>query len=273
MKFLFCTLLLLAVSVSVAAAKPRAASLDYCADQYLLKLADPDQILAVSRGADKDFSYMRDEATGFARIRGTLEETLSLTPDIVLRQWGGGANAENTFSRFGTKVVSLGFPEDFDGVKQNIRTTAAALDQTDRGEALIRELETRLLALSARPQSGTRTLYVTPGGVTAGAHTMIDVIITAGGAINVAAAEGLSYWPSLPAEALLLDPPEFMVAGFFISGDEDINNWSAARHPAIQKLFRERRNVSLPADMVSCAAWFSVEAAEIIANELAEPDL
>ena len=154
MKFLFCTLLLLADSVSVAAAKPRAASLDYCADQYLLKLADPDQILAVSRGADKDFSYMRDEATGFARIRGTLEETLSLTPDIVLRQWGGGANAENTFSRFGTKVVSLGFPEDFDGVKQNIRTTAAALDQTDRGEALIRELETRLLALSARPQSG-----------------------------------------------------------------------------------------------------------------------
>ena len=77
---------------SAAVAKPRAVSLDYCSDQYLLKLADPDQIAAVSRGADKDYSYMRSAAAGVQKIRPTIEETAPLTPDAETRR----ANAPST---------------------------------------------------------------------------------------------------------------------------------------------------------------------------------
>ena len=42
----------------------RIVSLDYCSDQYVLKLADPDQILAVSPDAEASFSFMRDAAGG-----------------------------------------------------------------------------------------------------------------------------------------------------------------------------------------------------------------
>ena len=44
----------------------RIVSLDFCADQYVLKLADRESILAVSRDATKDFSFMREEALGRA---------------------------------------------------------------------------------------------------------------------------------------------------------------------------------------------------------------
>ena len=128
----------------------------------------------------------------------------------------------------------------------------------------------RLAALAAAPPFDARALYVTPGGVTAGAHTMIDAIITAAGAVNAAAESGQSYWPALPAENLLMDPPDFIVGGFFRARDEQINHWSAARHPAIMQLLAERPTVHLSPDLISCAAFHSVEAAEKIAAALAE---
>ncbi|WP_425410171.1 ABC transporter substrate-binding protein [Hyphococcus sp.] len=245
-------------------AAPRVVSLDYCADQYVLKLADPAQIAAISRGADKDYSYLRGASTPYKKIRPTLEETLPLEPDIIFRQWGGGANAENAFARFGARVVSLGYPENFDGVKANIRLVADALEHSARGETLIADLEAKLAAIPEL-ENAPRALYVTPGGVTAGAHTMIDAIFSAGGVRNITAEEGKAYWPPLPAEALLTAPPELIVTGFFNARDVEINYWSAARHPTIEKQFRETKTVHLSADLVSCAGWHSAEAAEMIA--------
>jgi iron complex transport system substrate-binding protein len=245
-------------------------SLDYCSDQYVLKLADPDQIFAVSRGADKDYSHMRSAADDHARIRPTPEEVLSLEPDLVLRQWGGGVNAAEAFGRFGAEVISLGYPDDFEGVEDNIRMAAEALEQPERGEKLIREMQSRLDALAAQNEPTQRALYVTPGGVTAGSHTMIDSILKAAGVINIAAENGEVYWPPLPAEALLLNPPKLIVAGFFVSEDQDINYWSAARHPAIEAQLKETPTVYLTPDLISCAAWYAVDAAELIAEKSAE---
>lgn len=258
-----------ASALSAAAAAPRAVSLDYCSDQYLLELADPDQILAVSRGARGDYSHMREAARDHRKIRATTEEALSLKPDLVFRQWGGGANAEDAFGRFGAEVISLVYPEDFGGVKANIRLVAAALEQERRGEALIGELEEKLAAIP-KPDPPPRALYVTPGGVTAGAHTMIDAIFAAAGVRNITADEGKSYWPPLPAEALLVAPPELIVTGFFKARDVEINYWSAARHPAIEKQLEETPTVHLPADLVSCAAWYSADAARMIAESAKE---
>jgi len=255
---------------NAAEAKPRAVSLDYCSDQYLLKLADPDQIIAVSRGSDKDYSHMRDEAAPYRKIRASVEEVFALEPDVVLRQWGGGANANDAFSRFGADVVALGYPDAFKGVIDNIRLVADALEQGERGDVLISELEDQLalLHLSASPE--IRVLYVTPGGVTAGAGTMIHAMITAGGVTNIAAEEGKSYWPPLPAEELLLNPPQLIIAGFFGSQDEQINYWSAARHPAIAKLFANTPTLHLPTDLISCAAWYAADASAMIAEKAQE---
>lgn len=258
----------LALLSSATQAKPTVVSLDYCADQYLLLIGEPAQIAALSRGADKHYAYLRADAAAYPKIRSTAEEVLARKPDIVLRQWGGGANAAEAFGRLGVNVVSLGFPNDFEGVKDNIRITAAALQQDAKGEAVVRELDRRLEALAAQTSEHPpqRALYVTPGGVTAGAQTMINAIIEAAGMINIPAQNGQSYWPPLPAEKLLLDPPGFIVAGFFQSRDEHINHWSAARHPALLALIDETPGVQLSADVISCASFHSIEAAETIAG-------
>lgn len=239
----------------------RVFSADYCADQLVLALADRDQIAALSVDADKDFSYLRGKADGLKKMRADAEAVYASGADVVLRYWGGD---ENRFSRLGVRVVTLAYASTFDDIRKNIETAADAIDQADRGGALSDELDRNLSALRDRGPSGVAALYVTPGGVTAGAHTMIDEIFSAAGVENIAAANGLSYWPPLSAEVLVKDPPAYVVAGFFGANSERINHWSAARHPALRKALDATTRVDLSADILACPNFFSVDAAEEI---------
>lgn len=254
------------LALAIAAATPTVMSADFCADQYALKLADSAQIIALSPDAEKDFSYMRAQSAGIPQYRPDAEIVAALAPDIVLRFWGGDADR---FATLGARVVTLDYASDFDGVAANIRRTAEALGQPRRGQALIDEMRARLASL-AESGAGPRVLYVTPGGVTAGAGTMIDAVISASGAVNAAAAAGLAYWPPLPAEAVVAEPPSHVVTGFFTAGSERVNHWSAARHPAFRKTFAAARTAHLETDTISCPGWFSVDAAEAIADAMEE---
>ncbi|MEQ8936791.1 MAG: ABC transporter substrate-binding protein [Amphiplicatus sp.] len=244
---------------------PRAVSLDYCADQFLLAIADKDQIIAVSPGADEDYSYLKAAAVGVRALRPSLEEIAPQRPDVVLRFWGGSPRLGALLEQDGATVLTLDYASDFETVRANIRAAAAALHREVRGEAMIADLDARLAALARRPVHNEAALYVTPGGVTAGSSTMIDAIFSAARVRNATAEAGLSYWPPLPAEALILNPPGLIVAGFFKDSGEAANHWSAARHPAFRRVFDRTLTIHLPTDIISCPAWFSVDAAEIIA--------
>ena len=89
-------------------------------------------------------------------------------------------------------------------------------------------------------------------------------LFAAAGVGNAAALAGQSYWPALDTEMILRNPPSFHVAGFFNAKSAQYDNWSAARHPALRRLIAETPGVSLPPDLISCPAWFAVDAAELI---------
>ena len=249
------------LSALILAAGLRIFSADFCADQLTLALADPGEIAALSPDAEKDFSFLRARAAGLPQARADVESVAAAKADVVLRFWGGDAAR---LERLGVRVVTLDYAADFDGVKRNIKTAAAAIGREAAGRALVADIDKRLAALSARAPSGVAALYVTPGGVTAGKATMIDAILSAAGVRNSAAEAGLSYWPALSAEAIVADPPAFVVAGFFASNAERINHWSAARHPALQRILQRTPGVAPPADVLSCPGSQSVDAAEMI---------
>ena len=77
----------------------RIISLDLCADQYVLKFAERESILAVSPEANLPISYMRDAAAGIQTVRPLPENILNLQPDLVVRTYGGGPNAAQFFER------------------------------------------------------------------------------------------------------------------------------------------------------------------------------
>lgn len=125
----------------------RIVSLDYCADQYVLKLVGRDRILALSPDATRDFSYMRAAARGVPNVAPRAEDVLVLKPDLVVRSYGGGADAGAFFARAGVPVLQLGFAEDLGGVRRVLLETAAGLGEPARGEAVAREMDARVAAL------------------------------------------------------------------------------------------------------------------------------
>jgi len=251
-----------------ATSLPRVMSLDYCADQYVLALADREQILAVSPEAGAEYSYMAASAQGVPRARPSPEAALMLAPDVVVRQWGGGFGAPDVLTRFGIGVVQIGDDVTLDEARASLLAIGDALGQTARAEALAAEMDRRLAVLETTPGSfRPRALYVTAGGMSSGAGTFIDTALHAAGVRNAMAERGRRGWAWVNLEAVAMDPPDLFVTGFFDKRERGVDNWSPSRHAFLRDALASRPTVHLLSRTVACPAWFVVDAIEDIAAQ------
>ena len=245
--------------------KPRVVSLDHCSDQYVLALADREQILALSPAARSEYSYMRDKAVGIPTVRSTAEEVLMLGPDKVMRQWGGGYEATEVLTRFGLPVVKIQNGHSIKTMRNNLLIAGEALEQMDRAQALIDDFDARHARLlefweTEKPSA----IYITPSSSTTGGETYIDQLLNLGGVENLMANTGRTGWVPLNLEALALTPPDLVVTGYFDLKTNHQNHWSIARHNFLRQILKNTPTVHIPSDELSCSAWFNLYAAERI---------
>lgn len=259
MRAYICLLAMAGLLIPCAAeAQPRRiVSLDYCADQYVLGLADRSQIAALSPDAEADFSSLAEEAAGLAQVRPQAGEVLSARPDLVVRSWGGDPRALALFERLGIEVHQIGFVADFDDVRRETRSAAAALGREGEGEALLARMDAMLARV--QPAGTPSALYVTPGGVTAGRGTFIHALLTASGLNN--AARDRSGWSSLPLEDIATHTPGIFVTGFANSATDRVDRWSASRHPVMRRALAARPSFSLDTGVIACTTWLAGEEA------------
>ncbi len=265
--------LLLAAPVSAGDQnKPKAVSLDYCADQFLLSLADREQIMALSRDAVESHSFYRDKAQGLPLFRATSEEVLHMSPDIVMRSWGG-FDMLPLLARADIPVISARYGAGPEVLYDNMRLFGAALAQTARAESMIRTHRERRTALKTGVSAGgpkLRAAYIAPGGVTAGADTFVNDIIKLAGLTSVAEEFGLTGWQSLPLETLIQNPPDIIIGSFFNQKNIHVSNWSLTRHNRIRQMIDHIPTIMVPGGYLSCNGIFSIDAAEYIQDELQE---
>ncbi|WP_084396619.1 ABC transporter substrate-binding protein [Henriciella aquimarina] len=245
----------------------RVVSLDYCADQYVLKLADREQILAISPDATRHFSYMRDEAAGVPTVRPVAEDVLILKPDLVVRSYGGGPNAEAFFERAGVPVLQVGWTSNVDSeevgsIPSLIQHMADGLGQSDRGRELVVEFRSRLAALN-RKTDGETALYLTPAGVTSGPGSMVHEMLEEAGFENFQKQPG---WRSIPLERLAYEQPDIVAAAFFDQLTNHPDSWSPMKHPVAERQLEPDKVVPLKGAWTACGGWFIMDAIEALAE-------
>lgn len=248
-------------AAGAADARPlRVMALDQCADQYVLALA-PDADLALSPRARASDSWMRDAALGRRTVRPTLEAAIGFGPDVVIRYWGGEPRMLTALEQRGVRVITIADATEMVGVRDTIQTVAAGLNQPARGQALIAQMD-RKLARAARPAApGQTALYLTAGGFTAGAGTLIDAIFRAAGFANLAG----PGFASVSVERIALEPPARFVLGFF---EQVRSDWRGpGRHPVVRKASQGKVAARLPAAALTCPAWFAADAAVMLAEQ------
>lgn len=240
----------------------RIVSLDYCADQYVLKLVGRDRIAAVSPDASAEFSYMRAAARGLPNVRPQAEDVLLLKPDLIVRSYGGGPSAAALFERAGVPVLQLGYAPDLTGIRTLLIDVATGLGERTKGMAMATAFDARLAALK-RGSSGKSALYVTPGGVTTGPGSIVDEMLRAGGLKNFQTAAG---WGPLPLERLAYAKPDVVAAAFFDTRWNRPDPWSAAAHPVVGRALKGLPTAELPGAWTACGGWFVLDAVERLAR-------
>jgi iron complex transport system substrate-binding protein len=243
-----------------AAAGPRVLSVDQCADQYVLALANPDDIAGVSPRADDSDSWLRDQVRGAPRVRPTLEAVTAVRPAVVVRYWGGDGRLMGALERRGVRVVQIEDAQDFDGVRANIEAVARALGQPGRGRDLTAGMDRNLMQ-SRDAWSGENALYLTTAGWTTGRGSLIDAMMRAAGLRNEW--DGPAFAP-VSVERLILQPPRRYVLGFFDALRADRRG--VGRHPSVRSRTATRAIVSLPGSMLGCPAWFVADGSRRIAR-------
>lgn len=234
----------------------RVVSLDYCADQYVLRFVPRTRILALSPHAEASYTPMRTAAAGLPKVRPRAEDVLVLKPDLVVRSYGGGPRIGALLARAGVPVVQLGFPASLAQVRAMVLETASALGAPEEGQTAVAAMDAALNNVMISEQKMT-ALYMTPAGVTAGPGTLVHDIIGAAGLRGLETRPG---WHTLPLEDLAYETPDLVVVADFGQEGSHMSSWTAMAHPVAQRQLRERPAVRLNGGLTSCGGWFATDA-------------
>ncbi len=133
------------------ATKPqRILSMNLDADEILLDIVEPERIIAISELVDNpDVSYSVEKAkTVEKRVRAyNLEEILSFQPDLVIVSEWMDASLKQSIQDMGIRIHTYETAETLEAIPAVIQGIADAVEEREKGEALIRDYEKKLDAV------------------------------------------------------------------------------------------------------------------------------
>ncbi|MDE1148320.1 MAG: ABC transporter substrate-binding protein [Azospirillaceae bacterium] len=246
-------------------APQRVVSLNLCTDQLAALLLPPARIAALSHLArDPELSYVADRIGGIPVTQGGAEELLHLAPDLVLAGKYTAQPAVRLAKAHHIPVVQVGLIADFDGIRAQVRTVAAALGESARGEELLADMDRRLAAAAPTDARRPTALSLAPGAFTSGAGTLTAAVMAAAGLANYAEAHGLKGYGYLTVEGIAADPPDLLIAN---TAPKDRPSLSGALidHPALRRALPPDRRPQLAENLLGCGGPYTAAAVEALA--------
>lgn len=242
----------------------RIVSLNLCADQYLLALADPGQIVALTQFArDPEMSAAAGKARAFHSTRGSAEEVLALRPDLILATPGRRRETMARLQGRDIATLDVSFANNYADIVAQIRSVAVAVGHPARGEALIVHMDRQLASIPATAGRGAVAAYYQRRGFLTGTGTLIDDLMQRVGLRNLAAKLGKPALARVGLEEMAMARPDYLIVETATDQVQD-QGTEMLHHPVLAPIPRLR----LPQAWTVCGGPAYVEAARALAAQL-----
>jgi iron complex transport system substrate-binding protein len=243
--------------------------MNVCADQLLLTLADPDQILGLSRFARDGWQSPGMPDTGrYPALSGGAEDVLLLKPDIVVASLFDNRSTRELLKAKGLHLAELAVPRNLDEARVQIRDVGDLVGHPDRAAAEIARLDAAV-ARVRRAVAGQhyRVLPLSRRGWVAGSDNFISSLLLETGLFNAAGDLGFTFGGFASLEAIVSLRPDFIVVSQ--AGDYARDDGQAfLLHPALERFYPPAKRVVIPERLTECGGVTLVDALDVLTAEL-----
>lgn len=263
----------LALLGAAPAGRPqRIVSLNMCADQLVVALADPGQIAGLTEWArDPALSFVAARAATLPFTHRSAEEVMALHPDLVIGAPFRTKAVLAPLKAHGVKMVELPKDDDEAATEKAITTIAAAIGQQARGERMIADMRRDLAAIGPPPGRGRVAAYYQRQGYLTGTGTRVDQMMRRVGLVNLAQRLDRPALSKVSLEEMALARPDFLITeeGTRIVADRGT---AALHHPILDRAVPSRRRLYLPQALTVCGGPGYPRAVALLAAEVRAAD-
>lgn len=266
--FLLAMLALASPTGACAASPPRLVSMNVCTDQLVLTLADPEQILGLSRFSRDGWQSRAGDLSRYPVLSGGAEDVLLIKPDLVVASAFDKRSTRELLKAKGLRLAELAVPRSLDEARLQIREAGDLIGHPDRAAAEIDRLDAALArarqAVSARH---FRVLPVSRRGWVAGTDSFIGSLLGETGLRSAAGDLGFNFGGFASLEAIVNLRPDFIVVSQ--AGDHARDDGQAfLLHPALERFYPPEKRIVIPERLTECGGVLLADALDALTAEV-----
>ncbi|QCB54173.1 ABC transporter substrate-binding protein [Sphingopyxis sp. PAMC25046] len=253
--------------VKAPAVPQRIVSINLCADQLVLALADRGQIAGLTKNAtDVEMSGEAVKAAGLPLLSNSAEQILAIEPDLIVGMPASRSAALRALPQQDYPLLDLDTANTLEEIYTSIRQTAVAVGHPERGSALIARMQGELAGLP-KPGKGRVAAYYQRRGYMTGTGTLIDELMGRVGLVNLAGKLGKPPLSQLSLEEMVAAEPDFLIVESATDVVTDQGS-EMLHHPAIKDIPR----ISIPQAWTVCGSPAYTQAARSMTAQIARID-
>jgi iron complex transport system substrate-binding protein len=269
MRKLLLTIIVAALSSpESAAAAPRIISMNICTDQLLLAIADPAQIMGLSRFSRNARQWAGPEARKYPILSGGAEDILLAKPDVVAASDFDKRSTREILKAHGQNLVEFPIPRTLADVREQIRQMGDLAGHPERAAAEVARLDAAIAgAKQAAAGKHFRMLPLTRRGWVPGRDSFVGAILAEAGLASAAGELGISFGGFVSMEEIIRLKPDFLVVSDGGERAED-DGRAFLLHPALERFYPRSKRIVIPERMTECGGVLLADALNALSAEL-----
>ena len=258
----------LALPASASTAAPHIVSMNICTDQLLLAMADPAQIMGLSRFSRDARQGLSDQSRRFPILSGGAEDILMLKPDVVAASVFDKRATREILKANGQNLVEFPIPRTLADVREQIRQMGDLAGHPERATAGIARLDAAIAgARQAAAGKHYRMLPLSRRGWVAGKDSFMGAILTEAGLVSAAGELGIDFGGFVSMEEIIRLKPDFLVVSDAGERAED-DGRAFLLHPALERFYPRSKRIVIPERMTECGGVMLADALNALSAEL-----